>query len=278
MPRQPDRERIQKYLATLGISSRRKIEDWIRAGRITIDGRTAELGDRVSPGCRIAIDGRPVRSSPERTGGSPSSRVILYNKPEGEICSRSDPRGRPTVFNNLPTIRGGRWISIGRLDINTRGLLLFTNDGALANRLMHPSTELEREYLCRVFGDPTKADIKKLTEGIEVDNERLQAKLVRRQKAEGSNNWYRVVLTEGRNREVRRLFEAIGCRVNRLNRVRYGKIALPRGMKPGGWVELDQAAVDHLIRNRSTDSVMLPKAPRNRSRKGQGSRPARRKR
>ena len=162
MPKKPDNERLQKHLAGLGVGSRRKIEDLIREGKVTVNGKVAALGDKAIPGSRINVDGRPVKITPENERSSkPRQRVILYNKPEGEICTRSDPKGRPTVFKNLPHLKGERWVAVGRLDINTRGLLLFTNDGNLANHLMHPSLGIEREYLCRVFGEVTKQSIER---------------------------------------------------------------------------------------------------------------------
>ena len=220
-------------LAAAGLGSRREIESWIEAGRVSVGGRVAKLGDRAGPGDPITVDGRPVATSAKA-----AARVLIYNKPEGELVTRSDPEGRPTVFSRLPP---GRWVAVGRLDINSAGLLLFTDDGELANRLMHPRYELEREYAVRAQGP---VDMEKLRQGVQLDDgpaavERIEAADPR--DAGGSNRWYRVTLTEGRKREVRRLFEAVGARVSRLIRVRYGPIELPRDLRPGAWRVLDDA-------------------------------------
>ena len=266
MSKKPDSERLQKYLAGLGIGSRRKIEDLIREGKVTVNGKVAGLGDKAIPGSRISVDGRPVKISQENERYSkPKQRVILYNKPEGEICTRSDPKGRPTVFKNLPHLKGERWVAVGRLDINTRGLLLFTNDGDLANHLMHPSLGIERQYLCRVFGEVSKESIERLTAGIEIDDRKLKFHKIRRQSGEGKNTWFSVTVMEGRYREVRRLWEAVGCQLSRLSRVGYGKILLPRGVKLGGWVELETDQIETLARNRETDKPVTPKPVRRRS-------------
>ena len=237
--------RLQKHLANLGLGSRRRVESWIAEGRIRVDGRVAELGQKVRERSRIELDGRLVPRRPLASGGV---RVIAYNKPEGEICSRDDPTNRPTVFRRLPRIQKARWVAVGRLDLNTRGLLLFTSDGDLANRLMHPGTALEREYLCRVFGDVDDAAMASLRSGVEVDGERVGFRRIAMQRGAGRNTWFRVVVTEGRHREVRRLWEAVGCQVSRLVRVRYGPVKLPRGLPPGGWVELSAAAVGGIVR------------------------------
>ena len=241
--------RLQKYLSDLGLGSRRQVESWIGEGRIRVDGRAAELGQKVGGRSRILLDGKPVRSRSPVAGGA---RVIAYNKPEGEICSRDDPAGRPTVFRNLPRIRKARWVAVGRLDINTRGLLLFTTDGDLANRLMHPDTGLEREYLCRVFGDVDDAALGALRRGVDLDGERIAFRGITRQRGEGRNTWFRVVVAEGRYREVRRLWEAVGCRVSRLVRVRYGPVKLPRGLPPGGWAELGAGELNGIFRAAGT--------------------------
>lgn len=225
-------------LAAAGLGSRREIESWIEAGRITVGGRVAKLGDRASPGEPIAVDGRLVTPAAKT-----ASRVLIYNKPEGELVTRSDPEGRPTVFSRLPP---GRWIAVGRLDINSAGLLLFTDNGELANRLMHPRYELEREYAVRAQG---AVDMEKLRQGVELEDgraafDRIEATDPRA--SSGTNRWYRVVLKEGRKREVRRLFEAVGARVSRLLRVRYGVIALPRDLPAGSWRELTAERVREL--------------------------------
>jgi len=244
MPRsEPSGERLQKYLAALGIGSRRKIEGWIAEGKVSVNGRVARLGDRVNTHSRISIGGRPVKLKPV----AGKRRVLLYNKPEGEISTRSDPRGRPTVFRKLPKLRGERWIAVGRLDINTGGLILFTTDGALANRLMHPGQELEREYLCRVYGQVSDQSIERLREGIELEDHRVRFHYVCRRRGELSNTWYSVVVKEGKYREVRRMWAAVGCRVSRLVRIRYGNVELPRHLKPGQWIELGSRAISALV-------------------------------
>ncbi|MBX2870283.1 MAG: pseudouridine synthase [Acidiferrobacterales bacterium] len=235
--------RLQKFLADKGHGSRREIEGWISEGKIKVDGKVAQLGDRVSELNRISIDGRVIR---KRTDPM-KARVLVYNKPEGEICSRDDPGRRPTVFKSLPRLRGSRWVIVGRLDINTRGVLLFTNSGDLANRLMHPSYGLEREYLCRVFGKVEESTITRLKQGVTVDGETTKFLQVKRQRGEGSNTWYNVIVGEGRYREVRRMWEAVGCRVSRLVRVRYGNVVLPRNLRQGEWSELKPAVVRQLF-------------------------------
>ncbi len=237
-------ERVQKYLANLGVASRRQVEAWIADGKIRINGRTAKPGDRVTDQCQININGRPLRLKQ----GNTRQRVLVYNKPEGEICSRNDPSKRPNVFRNLPRIKGQRWVAVGRLDVNTSGLLLFTNDGQLANQLMHPSSELEREYMSRVFGDVSKADIDQLKAGVEIDGHVVAFKQIRKKQGEGKNTWYSVVVSEGRYREVRRLWEAVGCRVSRLIRVRFGPIGLPRRLRQGFHQELKSAEIARLIK------------------------------
>jgi len=233
----PRGERLQKLLAAAGLGSRRTIEAWIAAGRVTVAGRQATLGTRASAHDRIEIDGRAVRL---RAGTAPA-RVLLYHKPVGEVVTRRDPGRRRTVFERLPQLRGGQWIAVGRLDLNTSGLLLFTDSGALANRLMHPRYEVEREYLVRVLGTLNEATRQRLLRGVALeDGEAAFVRLepLRTGSASAANQWYRVVLREGRNREVRRLFEAVGLRVSRLMRVRYGPLRLPRSLQPGHWLEL----------------------------------------
>ncbi len=235
--------RLQKFLAERGMGSRRKIEGWIAEGKIRVDGHQAQLGDRVDENAKISIDGRPLRGKAQvRT-----SRVIIYNKPEGEICSRDDPAKRPTVFRHLPKLKGERWVIVGRLDINTRGLLLFTNKGELANQLMHPEFGLEREYLCRIFGKVEASTMTRLTQGVELDGEIIRFQELKRNRGEGSNTWYTVVVTEGKNREVRRLWESVGCRVSRLVRVRYGTTRLPKNLRQGECLELKEAEISRLL-------------------------------
>ncbi len=221
-------ERLQKLLAAAGLGSRRQLEEWIRAGRIGLNGRIAQLGERATAADAITLDGRPVALAPAAT-----RQVLLYHKPAGEVTTRHDPQGRPTVFDALPPPASGRWIVVGRLDFNTTGLLLFTNDGELAHRLMHPSSELEREYLVRVQGQPDRAVIRRLLEGIPLDDGPARFDHVEAGGTSGSHSWYRVVLHEGRNREVRRLWTAVGYEVSRLSRIRYGPVRLPEDLRPG---------------------------------------------
>ena len=246
----PQAERLQKLLAAAGHGSRRQIEAWIAAGRVSLNGAPARLGDRAGTGDRIELDGKPLALKP---AGAPP-RVLLYHKPDGEMVTRSDPEGRPTVFQRLPPIPGGKWVAVGRLDINTAGLLLLTDSGELANRLMHPRYEVEREYAVRVLGALSPENRTKLLSGVRLDDgigrfDRLEPSGA----AEGANRWYRVVLREGRNREVRRLFEALGRKVSRLLRVRYGPVELPRDLRPGNWIELDGKSVAEIVKTAKSD-------------------------
>ena len=238
-------DKLQKVLARAGHGSRREIESMIAAGRVSVDGKIATLGDRVesSKSLKIRIDGHLVSIAESATE---VCRVLAYYKPEGELCTRSDPEGRPTVFDRLPRLRGSRWIAVGRLDVNTCGLMLFTTDGELANRLMHPSREVEREYAVRVFGQVDDDKIRQLSKGVQLEDGPAAFKTLKFGGGEGINQWYNVTLTEGRNREVRRLWEAVGVQVSRLMRVRYGDITLPKGLPRGGWTELDLPAVNYL--------------------------------
>lgn len=230
-------ERLQKYLAGLGLGSRRQIEGWIRDGRIQVDGATAEFGARVSGRERIVIDGKPLRPPRHER----RQRTLMYHKPPGEICSRSDPQGRRTVFESLPKLLRSRWISIGRLDYQTTGLLLLTTDGELANRLMHPSGELIREYSVRVQGELADEQIEQLLKGIRLDDGVARFDTLAVREGKGSNRTCLVTVSEGRNRIVRRLFEAVGCRVSRLMRVSYGPLSLPRDLRPGKYRDLTDA-------------------------------------
>jgi 23S rRNA pseudouridine2605 synthase len=237
-------ERLQKVLAAAGLGSRRSIETWIEAGRVTIDGRPAKLGDRAQPNSAVLVDGKPVRIA---SGAAAVPRVLLYHKPVGELVTRTDPQGRATVFSRLPA---GRWIAVGRLDINSAGLLLLTDSGGLANRLMHPRYEIEREYAARVQGTLRQEDLARLLNGIQLEDGAAAFTGIERmpeRQATGTNRWYRVRLREGRNREVRRLFDAVGARVSRLIRVRYGPIELPRDLDPGQWRELPGNRVQELL-------------------------------
>lgn len=236
-------ERLQKFLARVGMGSRRQIEDWIRQGRITVNGTPARLGLQVNGAERIEIDGRhiQVRAFGQRR------RVLAYYKPVGQVTSHRDAESRPTVFERLPILRDGRWIAVGRLDLNTQGLLLLTNDGELANRLMHPSSEIEREYAVRVLGTVTPEMLKRLREGIVLEDGPARFDAIRDVGGEGINHWYHVILREGRNREVRRLWESQGVTVSRLTRVRYGPVTLRRGLHPGRWDELDEDQLQTLL-------------------------------
>lgn len=227
-------ERLQKLLAAAGLGSRRAIEAWIRDGRVTVNGHPARLGDRAGAGDRIELDGRKLEPGPGSVTGGPAA-LLLYHKPLGEVSTRRDPEGRPTVFDRLPPAPAGRWISVGRLDVNTSGLLLFTNDGALAHRLTHPSSEIEREYLVRVRGRPDASALARLGRGIALEDGHARFDRIEAGEASAGHAWFRVVLHEGRNREVRRLWEAAGFEVSRLSRLRYGPVELPRDLKPGQW-------------------------------------------
>jgi len=218
-------------LAAAGLGSRREIETWIEAGRVTLNGKVAKLGDRASASDSILVDGKAVAKP-----STSQARVLLYHKPVGQLVTRSDPQGRPTVFSGLPP---GRWVAVGRLDLNSSGLLLLTDSGDLANRLMHPRYGLEREYIARIRGTLQPYEERKLLQGIPLDGVTARFESVRSDReSEGTNRWYRVVLKEGRNREVRRLFEAVGHPVSRLVRVRYGPLELPADLAPGRWIEL----------------------------------------
>lgn len=216
------------------------MEDWIRAGRVQINGVIATLGQKLSGGERITLDGQPLRLSTPRAD---IPRVIAYHKPEGELVTQADPEGRPTVFTALPRLRGARWVAVGRLDINTSGLLLLTTDGALANKLMHPSTQVEREYAVRVRGNVDEEILQRLQQGVELEDGPARFESITDAGGQGVNHWYHVVLREGRNREVRRLWEAAGVTVSRLMRLRYGPIELGRGLKRGKYRKLDDKEI-----------------------------------
>lgn len=248
-------EKLQKVLARIGLGSRREMETVIAAGRVTINGQVAKLGDRVDMSAQVSVDSRPVTL---KAGEETPRRVIMYNKPEGELCTRKDPEGRRTVFDRLPRLKGERWIAIGRLDINTSGLLLFTTDGELANRLMHPSTQIEREYAVRVMGEPKPEHIKAMVDGVMLDDGMAHFTDVQEFGGEGINIWFHVVILEGRNREVRRLWESQGLTVSRLKRVRYGNIFIDKRAKAGEWTELSQDEIDDLS---TLAGLTLRKAP-----------------
>ena len=239
-------EKLQKVLARSGKGSRRKMEEVIAEGRVSVDGKVVGLGERVTENQVIRLDGHVVKYITEE---NTICRILAYNKPEGEVCTRSDEEGRKTVFERLPRLNGSRWISIGRLDINTSGLLLFTTDGEFANRMMHPSREVEREYAVRIFGDVDEAMLNRLRMGVKLDDGEAKFLSIKESGkeagGEGINRWYHVVLTEGRTREVRRLWESQGVQVSRLMRVRYGHLHLNKQLPQGGWTELDLKDVNY---------------------------------
>ena len=235
---------MHKALADAGYGSRREIEEWIAAGRVNVNGEPAHVGQRVGPEDKIRVNGKLAQLK----FSSRLPRVLMYHKPEGEIVSKDDPDGRPSVFAKLPRLKSGRWISIGRLDFNSCGLLLFTNDGGLANRMMHPRYEIEREYAVRVLGEATPEMIETLRTGVQLDDGPAHFTRFAEAGGEGANHWYRVTLSEGRNREVRRMFEAVGLTVSRLMRVRYGPVNMPPRLKRGQCLDLEQNEVQALLR------------------------------
>jgi 23S rRNA pseudouridine2605 synthase len=265
---EPDAPKLHKVLAQAGVGSRRDMEALIVEGRITVNGEPAHIGQRISWGDQVRVNGKPIRFRISQ----PGARVLAYHKPVGEVVTHDDPQQRPTVFRRLPKLQQGKWQSVGRLDINTEGLLLFTNSGELANQLMHPRFGIEREYAVRVLGALDDESRAKLIEGVEIEGQQAAFKSVEDGGGDGANRWYRVVITEGRNREVRKLFDAVGLTVNRLIRVRYGTVVLPRGLKRGVWVELDDNDV-RTIRRLAGGSE-----PRRETRDNEGGGKKRRKR
>ncbi len=250
-------EKLQKALAEAGCGSRREMEALIASGVVTINGRTARIGDRVAAADVVRIEGRLVNRAKAREEGV---RVLLYHKPAGEIVSRDDPEGRPSVFDRLPRLASGRWVAVGRLDFNTEGLLLFTTSGSLANRLMHPRYEMEREYAVRTAGEIKPEDILRLTTGVELEDGPAKFESFRDEGGQGLNHWYRATIKEGRNREVRRLFEAVNLTVSRLIRVRCGSVALPKRLPRGKAVELEPQEVGALIAELKKEAKKLAPA------------------
>jgi len=230
-------EKLQKVLARAGYGSRREMETWISEGRVRVNGQVAKLGDRATSEDLIQVDGKKLAA---QSAVAVPQRVLLYNKPLGEVCTRNDPENRQTVFNSLPDVQHARWVAIGRLDINTSGLLLFTTDGELANRLMHPSSQIEREYAVRVLGDVTPDMVQAMHKGVMLEDGIARFTDIQYFAGEGANHWYHVVLMEGRNREVRRLWESQGVKVSRLKRVRFGNIFIPSEVKVGKYCELGE--------------------------------------
>jgi 23S rRNA pseudouridine2605 synthase len=263
----PQTEKLHKVMADAGLGSRREMERWIEAGRVMVNGGRATLGDRIGAEDKVTVDGAPLHHRAETT-----ARVLIMNKADGVVCTRRDPEGRPTCFDGLPKLAGGRWVVVGRLDINSSGLLLLTNDGALAHRLMHPSTGIDREYAVRVAGVIDEDMERAFREGVLLDDGIAKFTDIERHGGTGYNHWYHVTLMEGRNREVRRLLESQGVRVSRLKRVRYGPVVLPASLRRGQWREVAAGDVGELYRilglpkprletrgaRREAESVLIP--------------------
>jgi 23S rRNA pseudouridine2605 synthase len=240
---QAETPKLHKVLAQSGMGSRLEMEQLIMEGRITVNNEPAHIGQRIQFGDHVKVNGKPIRIRID----APPARVIAYHKPAGEVVTHDDPQNRPTVFRRLPKLFQGKWQSVGRLDLNTEGLLLFTSSGELANRLMHPRFGLEREYAVRVLGALNKEERQRLLDGVKLDDGMAQFGSIEEGGGEGSNCWYRVTISEGRNREVRRMFEAVGHAVSRLIRIRYGAMVLPRGLKRGACMELDDVDINALM-------------------------------
>ena len=251
-------EKLQKVLARAGFGSRREIETWIAKGRIKVNGKVAVIGDRVIDDDNIIVDGKKL--APQKKIRE-DRRVILYNKPENEVSTRSDPEGRRTVFDKLPPLKHGRWVSVGRLDLNTSGLMLFTTDGELANKLMHPSSQIEREYAVRILGDVTPEMVQEMHKGVIIEDHLCRFTDIQHYGGEGVNQWYHVVLLEGRNREVRKLWESQGVKVSRLKRVRFGPLFIPSSVVKGRFNELGKTEIDKLLKlvNKESEAPGLKK-------------------
>jgi len=256
-------ERIQKLLAHQGVASRRQIDQMLQQGRISVDGKLAKPGDQINGREKIALDGKLIRIANRES----RPKLMMYHKPTGQVCTRSDPEGRPDVFQNLPGLVQGRWVSIGRLDINTSGLILFTNQGELANRLMHPSYEIEREYAVRVHGAVNGEMLHQLSQGIELDDGTAKFDQIIDSGGQGTNHWYHVILKEGKNREVRRLWESVGVEVSRLVRVRYHNFNLPKWLKPGKYRIFEDEVVKRLYQKLDLEYQQSAGSRRTRHRK-----------
>lgn len=241
---QVETPKLHKVLAQAGMGSRLEMEQLIIEGRISVNNQPAHVGQRVQYGDQIKVNGKPIRYRID----PPPARVIAYHKPVGEVVTTDDPQNRPTVFRKLPRQVQGKWQSVGRLDLNTEGLLLFTSSGELANKLMHPRFGLEREYAVRVLGALSNEEKARLLEGVQLDDGVASFGSIEDGGGEGSNCWYRVTISEGRNREVRRMLESVGHAVSRLIRIRYGAMVLPRGLKRGAWMELDERDIQALLK------------------------------
>ena len=267
--------RLQKYLADLGFGSRRELEKWIKAGRVSVNGVGAELGQKVGAGDVVRVDGQRIYSSRSQQQGL---RVLRYNKPVGEVCSRAKDETCPTVFEHLPLLAGGRWINVGRLDITTSGLLLFTNNGELAHRLMHPSSQIEREYAVRVRGVVTPTTLKRLRTGVVLADGPARFDSITRRGGDGTNQWFHVELREGRSREVRRMWESQAVQVSRLIRVRYGPLTLGRTIRAGRWEEANRQEIEALLAqvDMQMPSKVSKKSKPSHKPRARGSRAARR--
>jgi 23S rRNA pseudouridine2605 synthase len=267
LPPQPETPKLHKILAQAGLGSRLEMEQLITEGRISVNNEPAHIGQRIQYGDQVKVNGKPIRIRID----APPPRVIAYHKPTGEVVTHDDPQNRPTVFRKLPKLFQGKWQSVGRLDLNTEGLLLFTNSGELANQLMHPRFGLEREYAVRVLGALSNEEKQRLLDGVQLDDGMAQFGSIEDGGGEGSNCWYRVTISEGRNREVRRMFEAVGHAVSRLIRIRYGAMLLPRGLKRGAALELDTRDIQALMRAAGARAPQ-PQPPRGAAARGQPDR------
>ena len=258
LPPQVETPKLHKVLAQAGLGSRLEMEQLILEGRISVNNEPAHVGQRIQYGDQIRVNGKPIRYRID----PPPPRVIAYHKPVGEVVTHDDPQNRPTVFRRLPRLQHGKWQSVGRLDLNTEGLLLFTSSGELANKLMHPRFGLEREYAVRVLGALSQEERQRLLDGVQLEDGMAQFGSIEEGGGEGSNCWYRVTISEGRNREVRRMMEAVGHAVSRLIRIRYGAMVLPRGLKRGAWVELDERDIRALMQVAGvSEPVKRPRPP-----------------